>query len=51
MGKSLPGEKARLIPGQASNGQLRRLGLNICFQELANSRQAQASQTLPCRLA
>lgn len=35
--KMLPGEKARLIPRQASNWQLRRLGLNLCFVELSKS--------------
>jgi hypothetical protein len=39
-------EKARLISCQASEWQLRRLGLNLCFQELGNSKQVQASETV-----
>jgi hypothetical protein len=36
--------QARLTPWQASNRQFRRLGLNLCFQELGKSRQVQAAE-------
>lgn len=40
-------ENANLIPWQASNWQSKRLGLNLCFQELGKSRPQKLPATWP----